>query len=124
MPRLRNLPSAVLPFLLLASAGPLFAGCGNGSGGPVRASLAELVAEQEDYADRQVETVGVVRRFGETEGATRLHFVVEDRQANRVALIPNDVAERHVGQEVVVVGSFQFSERDGRSIEIERIERR
>jgi hypothetical protein len=41
-----------------------------------------------------------------------------------VALIPNDLAERHAGQEVVVVGSFEFSERDGRSIEVERIERR
>ena len=122
MGRFRCVPCAVLLVLLLASTG--FAGCGDGSGDPVRASLAELVAEQDDFAGRRVETVGVVRRFGEAEGATRLHFVVEDRQANRVALIPNDVAERHVGQEVVVVGSFQFSERDGRSIEVERIEER
>jgi len=61
---------------------------------------------------------------GEAEGATRLHYVVEDQQANRVALIPNRLAERHAGQEVVVVGSFQFGERAGRSIEIESIERR
>ncbi len=115
---------AVLPLLLLAAAGSLVAGCSDEPGGPVRASLAELVADQEDYEGRRVETVGVVRRFGEAEGATRLHYVVEDQQANRVALIPNDLAERHAGQEVVVVGSFAFSERDGRSIEIERIERR
>ncbi len=115
---------AVLPLLLLAWAGSLFASCSDESADPVRASLAELVAGQEDYEGRRVETVGVVRRFGEAEGATRLHYVVEDQQANRVALIPNDLAERHTGQEVVVVGSFQFSERAGRSIAIERIERR
>ena len=121
--RFGRLHHAVLPLLLLTSAGSLFAGCSDESEDPVRASLAELVAEQENYEGRRVETVGVVRRFGEAEGATRLHFVVEDQQANRVALIPNDLAERHSGQEVVVVGSFQFSERDGRSIQIERIKR-
>ena len=124
MGRFRCLPCAVLLVLLLASAGSLVSGCGDGSGDPVRASLAELVAEQDDFAGRRVQTVGVVRRFGEAEGATRLHFVVEDRQANRVALTPNEAAERHVGQQVVVVGSFQFSEQDGRSIEVESIKER
>lgn len=124
MRRFGCLHRAVLSLLLLASAGSLFAGCSDRSGGPVRATLAELVAEQQDYEGRRVETVGVVRRFGEVEGATRLHYLVEDQQANRVALVPNELAERHAGQEVVVVGPFQFSERDGRSIEIERIERR
>ena len=123
MPRL-GCHRAVLPLLLLASAGSLFASCSDASEDPVRASLAELVAEQENYEGRRVQTVGVVRRFGEAEGATRLHHVLEDQQANRVALIPNHVAERHAGQKVVVVGSFQFSERDGRSIQIERIARR
>jgi hypothetical protein len=110
--------------LLLVSVGSLFAGCGDDPGTPVRVTLAELVAKQEDYEGRRVETAGVVRRFGEAEGATRLHYVVEDQQANRVALIPNEVAEPHAGHEVLVAGPFQFSERDGRTIEIERIERR
>lgn len=85
-------------------------------------TLAELVVGQEDYGGRRVETRGVVRRFGEAEGATTLHYVVEDEVANRVALRPNGVAERYAGQEVVVVGSFRYSEREGRSIEITRIE--
>jgi hypothetical protein len=110
--------------LLLVSAGSLFAGCGDDSGTPVRATLRELVMKQEDYDGRRVETAGVVRRFGEAEGATRLHYVIEDVQANRVALTPNEVAESHAGHEVLVVGSFRFSERNGRIIEIERIERR
>lgn len=123
MRRFGYLHRAVLPLLLLASAASLVAGCSDDSEDPARTSLAELVAEQENYEGRRVEIVGVVRRFGKAEGATRLHYVVEDQQANRVALIPNDVAERYAGQEVVVVGSFKFSERDGRSIQIERIER-
>jgi hypothetical protein len=86
--------------------------------------LAELVADQDDYDGRRVETAGVVRRFGEADGATRLHYVVEDQQANRVAILPNDVAEPHTGRQVVVVGLFRFSEGQGRSIEIERIEPR
>ena len=124
MRRFGHLHRAVLPLLLLASAGSLVAGCSDDSEDPATASLAELVAEQENYEGRRVETVGVVRRFGEAEGATRLHYVVEDQQANRMALIPNDLAARHAGEEVVVVGSFRFSERDGRSIEIERIQPR
>lgn len=66
----------------------------------------------------------MVRRVGEGGGATTLHYVVEDELANRGSLRPNDVAERYTGHEVVVVGSFRDSEREGRSIEIMRIEGR
>ena len=90
---------------------------------PVGATVAELVVNQEGYAGRRVETAGVVRRFGPAEGATRLHYVVEDQQSNRVAIVPDDVAQRYTGQEVTVVGSFRFSEQGGRSIEIERVDR-
>jgi hypothetical protein len=113
-----------LALLLFSSPGALLAGCSNNSGRPVRASLAELVADQDDYDGRRVETAGVVRRFGEADGATRLHYVVEDQRANRVAIVPNEVAEPHTGRQVVVVGLFRFSEAQGRSIEIERIEPR
>ncbi len=123
MSRFERPHRSVLPLLLLTLAGLPFAGCSDKPAGPVRATLAELVADQEDYEGRRVETAGVVRRFGDAEGATRLHFVVEDEQANRVALLPNDVAQRYVGQDVVVTCSFRFSERDGRAIEIERIKR-
>ena len=85
------------------------------------ATVAELVVNHEGYDGRRVETAGVVRRFGAVDGATQLHYVVEDQQANRVAIVPNNVAERYTGQQVRVVGSFRFSEQEGRRIEIERI---
>jgi cytochrome c-type biogenesis protein CcmE len=110
-------------YLFVLVAASLVLACTGGSG-PVKATLAELVTKQEDYVGRRVETGGMVRRFGQEEGATRLHYVVEDKEANRVALIPNDTAGPYTGQEVVVVGSFQFSEQDGRSIRIESIKGR
>lgn len=110
--------------LLIVLGGPLLAGCGDDSNTPVRATLAELVRGQEDYEGREVETTGIVRRFGEAEGSTRIHYVIEDRHANRVAIRPDNLARPHAGRQVLVVGSFDFSETDGRSIEIDRIERR
>lgn len=123
MRRLGSLNRAVMSLLLAAVTPLLLSACSDESG-PVEATLAELVAKQEDYDGRLVQTGGVVRRFGEAEGATRLHYVVEDEEPNRVALVPNDVAEPYTEQEVVVVGRFRFSEEEGRSIEVERIERR
>lgn len=114
----------VLRPLLLALPLVLFAGCSDEPTTPEQATLAELVGEQDDYDGRRVEAAGVVRRFGPEDGAARLHFVVEDHQKNRVALVPNDVAEPHVGKEVVVVGVFRFSEERGRRLEVERIEPR
>ncbi|MGH9040549.1 MAG: hypothetical protein ACRDZ3_09985 [Acidimicrobiia bacterium] len=75
-------------------------------------------------AGRRVETAGVVRRFGEAEGAPSLHYVIEDGDRNRFAISPDDLAAGHVGKEVVVVGAFRVSERNGRRIEIERLEPR
>ena len=98
--------------------------CGDERKAPVAATVAQLVTNQDGYDGRRVETAGIVRRFGAAEGATRLHYVVEDQQANRVAIVPNDVAKRYEGQEVTVVGSFRFTEQEGRSIEIERIDQR
>lgn len=104
-------------------SGTLLIGCGDRARDPVRVSLAELVAGQEGYSGRRVETTGVVRRFDQAEGATRLHYVIEDEYPNRVALVPEDVAARHTGQRVVVVGAFRFQEGGGRQVEIERIDR-
>jgi hypothetical protein len=114
----------LLLFLLLVLAAAFPAIACTSESGPTETSVAELVAKQEDYVGRLVETRGVVRRFGPEEGATRLHYVVEDKEANRVALVPNDTAAPYTGQEVLVVGSFRFSEQDGRNIQIERIEER
>lgn len=124
MSRFRRLDHAVIVVLFLVVAAHLLVGACNDESDPVRATPAELVANQESYHGRVVQTSGVVRRFGEAEGATRVHYVVEDEEANRVALVPNAVAERYTGQEVLVVGSFRFHEEEGRSIEIEHIERR
>lgn len=114
---------ALRPLLLILPL-VLFAGCSDDPAPLEQATLVELVGEQDDYDGRRVEAVGVVRRFGEAEGAARLHFVVEDQQKNRVALVPNDAAEPYVGTEVVVVGVFRFSEERGRRLEIERIDPR
>jgi hypothetical protein len=124
MGRRRSLSQVFLP-LLLAVSGPSFlGGCADEPDGPVAATLVELMANQEAYDDRLVQTGGIVRRFGAAEGATRLHYVVEDGRANRVAIVPNHVAERYTGQEVTVAGVFHFNEQEGRTIEITRIDQR
>ena len=124
MGRRRGLIPVVLPLLVAISAPGLLGGCGDAPQDAVPATLVELVTNQEGYDDRRVKTAGVVRRFGAAEGATSLHYAVEDEQANRVAIVPNDIAERYMGQAVTVSGFFRFSEQDGRSIEIERIDQR
>lgn len=123
MGRRRRLSHVVLPLLLAVSALSLL-GCVDEPDAPVGATLAELVANQEDYDDRLVQTNGVVRRFGAAEGATSLHYVVEDERANRVAIVPNHIAERYTGQEVTVAGFFHVNEQEGRRIEIRRLDQR
>lgn len=84
-------------------------------------TLSQLTGAQERHDGEWVRTEGVVRRFGAAEGATRLHYVVEDDVPNRVRLDGGDPA-RYVGRRVEVVGRFRFTEERGRSIEVERIE--
>ena len=125
MLRRQGLRHAAFALLLAASAAsPVLGGCRDKPETPVSATVADLVANQEGYDGRRVETTGIVRPFGPAEGATRVHYVVEDHQANRVAIVPDDIAERYTAQEVTVVGPFRFTEQEGRSIEIERIDRR
>jgi hypothetical protein len=121
--RLSQLALFVLMFAL-AIGSTLLGRSGDERKAAVAATVAELTTNQGAYDGRRVETVGIVRRFGAAEGATRLHYVVEDQQQNRVAIVPNDVAERYTSQEVSVVGSFRFTEQEGRRLEIERIDRR
>lgn len=107
------------PVLLVLAL--LLAGCGpDGPAGPVMLTPAELAFAQEDYAGELVETAGTVRRFGPEDGATRLHFVVEDPEQNRIQLDGGD-PERFVGQPVVVVGRFRYADATGRHIEVEEI---
>ena len=79
MGRRRGLSRVVLPLLVAISVPSLLGGCVDEPEAPVGATLLDLMANQEDYDDRRVETTGVVRRFGAAEGATKLHYVVEDR---------------------------------------------
>ena len=124
MGRRRGLSLVVLSLVLALSAPSFLGACVDEPEAPVSATLAELIANHEGYDDRLVMTTGVVRRFGAAEGATKLHYVVEDQQANRVAIVPNHIAQRYTGQEVTVAGFFHFSEEEGRRIEITRIDQR
>jgi hypothetical protein len=110
----------VLVLGLVVAGGAWSVSTRSGSG-PSRLTPADLTFAQEDYDGRSVETAGVVRRFGPEDGATRLHYVVEDKAANRVALVGGDPA-RYVDRSVVVIGRFRFAEDRGRRIEVERIE--
>ena len=91
--------------------------------GPADVTLAQLSFGQEDYDGERVRTGGVVRRFGPEDGATRLHYVIEDEASNRVELDGGDAA-RYEGRTVEVVGRFRFSETEGRVIDVERIHAR
>lgn len=90
---------------------------------PEPLTLAQLAFGQEDYSGRWVRTGGVVARFGPAEGARRLHYVIADGAGNRVRLVGIDVTS-YVGQAVDVVGRFRMTETLGRTLEVERIERR
>lgn len=86
---------------------------------PSRVSLATLVAEQEKYEGRTVETSGVVKRFGDEPA--NLHYWLEDDRSNRVGLEPPEAAARWLDREVVVVGKFEFHEARGRFLAVQRV---
>lgn len=90
---------------------------------PEPLTLAQLAFGQEDYSGRRVRTGGVVERLGPAEGARRLHYVIADDADNRVRLVGTDPAS-YVGEAVEVVGRFRMTETLGRTLEVERIERR
>lgn len=84
---------AGLAFVVVAIVvGALWLVADRGGSGPADLTLARLSFGQEDYDGEHVRTGGVVRRFGPEDGATRLHFVIEDADANRVELRGGDPA--------------------------------
>jgi predicted small lipoprotein YifL len=106
------------PSLLVGSwvlALTLLAGCGGG--GPVDASPAELVAQQERLDGAVVRTIGRVDTYHDPR-----HYWVEDRANNRTELVPHEAVEPYVGREVLVEGRFSYAEDEGRLIEVERID--
>lgn len=88
---------------------------------PEPLTLAQLAFGQEDYSGRRVRTRGVVQRFGPTDGARRLHYVVADDADNRVRLVGIDPAP-YVGQAVEVVGRFLMTDTSGRTLDVDHIE--
>jgi hypothetical protein len=90
---------------------------------PETVTVAQLAFGQEDYSGRRVRTGGVVQRFGPADGARRLHYVIADEADNRVRLLGVDPT-LYVGQTVEVVGRFRLTETSGRTIDVERVERR
>lgn len=91
-------------------------------GGPRPVSLTELARDADHYDGRDVVAHGVVMEFGLDEGAPERHFVLQDAAVNRVQLLPNAVAEEHVGETVEVLGEFEFDPNRGRLLHIEAIE--
>jgi hypothetical protein len=91
-------------------------------GGPDAVPLDELAANPEAFVGETVSTVGRVRSFGPEDGATSLHYVIEDSESNRVELLPAERARPHEGEFVRVIGTFTFDERVGRRLQIEEIE--
>ena len=84
-------------------------------------ALSDLVVEMEDYHGHTVTTHGMVREFGEDDGAIVRHVVVQDTEDNRVRLLPTEVAEGYVGTMVEVTGEFELDSERGRLIHIDEI---
>ena len=102
---------------VLAAVLALVAGCAP----PPETSPAELVAEAETYDGHEVTVGGAVVAFDVDDGATHPHVVLEDRDANRIELLPTEVAEPYTGSAVEVHGIFEFSPDEGRRIHVEEI---
>jgi hypothetical protein len=93
-------------------------GCGTSTqDGPTAVELAELAGDQEGFHGEVVVTEGVVRSFDDP-----LHYWIEDADVNRVELVPEELVEDHVGDEVRVTGRFTFRDDEGRRIEIDEFE--
>lgn len=83
--------------------------------------LADLAMDAERYDGRDVTVRGTVVAFDTEDGAMERHVVIEDEASNRVELLPIEVAEPHVGDDVEVTGTFSFDPERGRAIEVSSI---
>jgi hypothetical protein len=95
----------------------LAAGCG----GEGSHTIASLVAQEDALDGEHVEVTGVVQRLGEAEGSTVVHYVLQDPDANRVKLLPDEAVAGYVSRVVRVEGRFSFSETTGRVLHVEEI---
>lgn len=103
---------------MLAVAGAVvaitLAACG--SGGIRDVALAELVADESEYAGDTVRLKGTVVGFENPE-----HYVIEDANSNRVEIVPIERIAEYVGMDVEVTGRFSFSEDRGRVLDLDAV---
>ena len=114
-----RIPTVVRATVLLWVA--LAAGCALGSSAPSKGSLAELTTQGESLVGERVVVTGTVRVF-EPHGSFPRHYVLEDRQQHRVALVPGDLAAGYVDREVIAVGRFEFDDTAGRLLRLDMID--
>ncbi|MDP8931139.1 MAG: hypothetical protein M3O70_21840 [Actinomycetota bacterium] len=94
--------------------------CAAGRSTPTEVSLARLATDEQAHLGETVQAVGTVRVFG--DDATARHYVIQDDQQHRIALVPGQEAASFVGQRVKVVGRFDFSDTSGRLIRVDRVD--
>jgi hypothetical protein len=97
----------------------LFAGAC--AGGPRTVSLSELITQEDRLSGERILTTGVVQVIGESQGALTQHHVLQDTDANRVRLLPDDAVADYVGRVVQVEGTFAFDEEEGRRLHVETV---
>lgn len=100
----------------LAFVVSMLAACGADGDSPVDVSLATLATQEDAYKGKPVRTRGVVRTFESPR-----HYWIEDDVPNRVAVEPEELVAPLVGQEIGVVGRFDFDDTKGRIIKIKEI---
>lgn len=80
-------------------------------------TLAQLAAQQDDYAGRRVVTTGTLRSHPDP-----LHYWIEDDAYHRVELDhAGNIAGRE-GDQLTVLGVFRYDKDAGRRIEVTTIE--
>ncbi len=76
-------------------------------------TLAQLAAQQEDYAGRHVVTTGTLRSHPDP-----LHYWIEDENYHRVEIdYAGDLAGRD-GEQLTVRGVFRYEKDTGRSLKV------
>ncbi|WP_227368102.1 hypothetical protein [Halomonas sp. M20] len=84
---------------------------------PAEVPLSILASQPAAYKDKRVATQGVVRTFE----APR-HYWIEDDGLNRVEVFPQERIAPYLGEQVRIVGQFQYEQNTGRKLEAQRIE--
>lgn len=78
--------------------------------------IAKLAAEPERFHGHVLVVEGTVHRFDEP-----LHHWLQDEQYNRVGIVPDELLQGLVGQQVRVRGRFTASPEQGRRIQVHQL---